>query len=207
VEPKPEPLATLYGSGVVLRRLEPRDALSLAKVLADEEVTRFVHQPPSSELDWGRFINWCHMQHEAGILCCWAVVADGCTEPVGVVQLRRLDPEWHAAEWGILLAAPYWGSGVCLASACCALQFAFSRLGVHRIEARVVDVNGRARRMLQKLGAIREATLRHAFQRGDTAHDQEMWSILAHEWDCLHAAPVRMRLRSDTRQSVTSPDA
>lgn len=176
------PTPTLHGVGVVLRELQSSDAPVLASVLANEAVARFVHQPPASETAWARFIAWAHEQHKAGILCCWGIVPDGSSDIVGVIQLRRLDPDWHTAEWGILLAETYWGTGLCLTASRCALQFAFSSLNVHRIEARVVRVNGRAQRILEKLGAVPEATLREAFRRDGTSHDQVLWSILAAEW-------------------------
>jgi len=187
-------LCTLQGERVVLRPLAPEDAGALAEILADEAVARFVPQPPSSATAWLRFITWSQQQQHSGVMRCWGIVADGRVSPVGVVQLRRLDPEWHAAEWGILLGAAYWGTGICVGAARCVLDFAFTSLHVHRMEARAVRANVRAQRMLEKLGAVPEAILRESFHRSGRSHDQVLWSILAAEW------------RPHERQDAASPD-
>jgi ribosomal-protein-alanine N-acetyltransferase len=60
--------------------------------------------------------------------------------------------------------------------------FAFQELGVYRLEARVVDANGRANGALHKFGATCEGVLRGGFRDGTTIQHQRMWSILASEW-------------------------
>jgi ribosomal-protein-alanine N-acetyltransferase len=187
------PLPTIAGSGVRLRELQTSDAPTLAAVLANEAVARFVHQPPASETAWARFIRWAGEQHRSGILCCWGIVPVDGDDVVGVTQVRRLDPDWHTAEWGILLAQAYWGTGVCVDASRCALDFAFTTLKVHRIEARVVRMNVRAQRILEKLGAVPEATLREAFKCNGTSHDQVLWSILASDWCTATSAGARPR--------------
>jgi ribosomal-protein-serine acetyltransferase len=97
-------------------------------------------------------------------------------------QLRRLDSDWRVAEWGFIIAAPFWGTGVFEAAAHLILQFAFEVVGVHRIEARAAVPNGRGNGALRKLGAVQELQLRQSFIRNGRAHDQLMWSILADEW-------------------------
>jgi hypothetical protein len=52
-------------------------------------------------------------------------------------------------------------------------------MGVHRLEARAVDKNGRGNRALEKLGARGEAVMRNAFSQQYT---QFLWAILADEW-------------------------
>jgi RimJ/RimL family protein N-acetyltransferase len=68
------------------------------------------------------------------------------------------------------------------------LEFAFGTLGVRRVEARAVGVDGRANGSLLKLGARREGLLREGFRNGDVIHDQVMWSLLANDWRAARAA-------------------
>ena len=58
----------------------------------------------------------------------------------------------------------------------------FSKLGVHHIEASILDVNPAARRLLFRLGFRHEGTLRerHLFQ--GRSHDELWFGLLRTEW-------------------------
>jgi ribosomal-protein-alanine N-acetyltransferase len=173
---------TLQGSAVTLRELQRADALTLFTLLTDEQVQHFISPPPSSPHGFELFIDWAASQREAGTYVCFGVVPEGLTAPVGVFQLRQLNGDWRVAEWGFIIAAPFWGTGVFPAAAECILQFAFDVIGVHRIEARAAVPNGRGQGALRKLGAVNELNLRKSFIRNGVRYDQVMWSILAEEW-------------------------
>ena len=69
-----------------------------------------------------------------------------------------------------------------LAAAVAVMQFAFERVGVHRLEARAAAANGRGNAALRKLGATSEGLLRKSFLRNGHYHDQVLWAIVADEW-------------------------
>jgi [ribosomal protein S5]-alanine N-acetyltransferase len=173
---------TLRGGGVTLRELRRTDALTLFTLLTDVQVAHFISPPPSSPEGFEAFINWTRMQRERGEYICLGVIPDGLTEPVGLFQIRQLNRDWRVAEWGFILAMPFWGTGVFAAASECILRFAFDVLGVHRLEARAAIPNGRGNGALLKLGAVSEMSLRRSFVRNGTTYDQVMWSILADEW-------------------------
>lgn len=173
---------TLRGAGVTLRELRRSDALTLFTLLTDAQVAHFISPPPSSPEGFEAFITWTIGQREAGEYVCFGAIPDGLTEPVGLFQLRQLNGDWRVAEWGFILAVPFWGTGLFSAAAECVLRFAFDGLGVHRIEARAAVPNGRGHGALTKLGAVNELSLRKSFVRNGTTYDQVMWSILADEW-------------------------
>ncbi|WP_367079214.1 GNAT family protein [Luteitalea sp.] len=106
----------------------------------------------------------------------------GQTAAVGLFQVRLLEGHGGVAEWGFILGAAYWGSGLFLAGAERMVDFAFHVMGVARLEARASTKNGRGNGALAKLGAVREAVLRHSFERHGIWHDQVLWSLLRHEW-------------------------
>ena len=173
---------TLRAPSVTLRELQRTDALTLFTLLTDAQVAHFISPPPSSPAGFESFIIWTISQREAGTYVCFGLVPDGLSEPVGLFQLRQLNGDWRVAEWGFIIAAPFWGTGLFPTAAECILQFAFDVLGVHRIEARAAVPNGRGHGALMKLGAVNEFHLRKSFERNGTSYDQVMWSILADEW-------------------------
>lgn len=176
---------------VSLRELRPEDAPALLSALTADEVTKFMSPPPSTLEGFQRFIAWAARERDKGNYICFGVVPAGLAEPVGLIQLRALEPGFTVAEWGFALGREFWGSGLFMEGAKLALDFAFETVGVHRLEARATTVNGRGNGALRKLGAVPEGVLPQSFQRGDTVYDQVLWSILADDWRELRVTRSR----------------
>lgn len=185
-------LPVVRGLGFTLRELQVADAASLVAHLTTADVTRFISPPPASVAGFERFIAWTHRERAAGRYACFAVVPEGATAAVGLFQVRRLEGRDGVAEWGFILGAAYWGTGLFLAGAERVADFAFDVMGVHRLEARAALANGRGTGALLKLGAVREAVLRRSFERYGIWHDQGLWAIDGDEWR------DRWRVRSAT---------
>lgn len=192
-------LPVLQSTGVTLRELRVADAPSLFAVLATDEVARFVSPPPTTVAGFERFITWTHTMRREGHYACFAVVPRGLDQAVGILQLKAMTPDFGIAEWGFAIGAAYWGTGLFVESASLTVDFAVDLVGVTRLEARAVTLNGRGNGALAKLGAVREATLRQSFTNGSHTFDQYLWSILAAEWRArrtpLPAVAARQRLR------------
>ena len=171
-------LPALDGQGLTLRELEIEDASSLFEELTTEEVARFISPPPASVEGFEKFIRWTHKQRAAGQYACFAVVPEGQTKAVGMFQIRMLDAEQHLAEWGFALGRAYWGSGLFMAGAQLAVEFAFAEMDVRRLEARSAIPNGRGNAALKKTGAVLEAVLSKSFERNGELLDQALWVIM-----------------------------
>jgi ribosomal-protein-alanine N-acetyltransferase len=175
-------LPVLTAEHVTLRELRVSDAPAMLALLTTQEVARFISPPPPTLEGFQRFITWTHTEREAGRLVCFAVVPHGLEHTVGLIQLRRLDPDFRVAEWGFAIGSPFWGSGIFMESARLVLDFAFDEMGVNRLEARAALPNGRGNGALRKLGARPEAVLSKSFVQNGLAIDQQLWAILAEDW-------------------------
>lgn len=185
-------LPVLRSERIELRQVEARDAEALFTVFGDADVNRFVSAPPKSAAGFERFITETYRQQVAGAALCYVVTRREQGDVIGVLQLRQLEPGFRIAEWGFAFAASSWGTGLFAEAAALLLSFAFERIGVQRLEARVVTRNGRGMRALQKLGAVQEGLLRRSFQREGVEYDQALYAILADEWPLSHALSSRM---------------
>jgi RimJ/RimL family protein N-acetyltransferase len=175
-------LPTLTGSLVTLRELRPSDAASLFVSLSTPEVARFISPPPTTVEGFERFVAWAHRQRAAGQYVCFAVVARSSDVAIGLFQVRSLDADFGTAEWGFAIAHGFWGTGAFVEGATLVLEFAFTIMGSHRLEARAATVNGRGTGALRKIGARREGVLRKSFLRNGEYLDQSLWTILAEDW-------------------------
>jgi RimJ/RimL family protein N-acetyltransferase len=180
----------LTGEHCALRELQVADAPLLVPVLTDPEVMRFMSPPPATVERFAWFIEWSRREREAGRYLAFALVPHAQAAPVGVLQLRQLEPEFRTAEWGVAMAPKYWGAGLFLDAARLLLDFAFTELGVHRLEARAALANSRSQAAMRKLGAVQEGVLRRSLTTADGQRlDQVLWSLLDEDWRQLTAQP------------------
>ena len=175
-------MPVLSTDGLVLREIRHDDASSLLAMLATDDVSRFMSPLPPTLESFGRFVAWNNQQRTAGQSVCFVVVPEGIGSPVGVFQMRSLEPAFVTAEWGFALGSAFWGTGLFASGARLVLDFAFGRLGVRRLEARACAENRRGNGALRKLGATPEGVLRRSFLWRGKYHDQVLWSILDSDW-------------------------
>jgi RimJ/RimL family protein N-acetyltransferase len=175
-------LPQLESPRAVLRELKPGDAVALFQAMSASAVSRFISPPPPTLYGFEQFLRWAQHQRSAGTHLCFGIVAPSTDAPVGLIQIRALEGGFRVSEWGFALASEQWGSGLFLESARLALEFAFTELGVHRLEARAVVRNGRGNAALRKIGAVQEGVLRQSFLRNGEHMDQALWTILGEDW-------------------------
>jgi RimJ/RimL family protein N-acetyltransferase len=177
-------LPELHGNAVTLRELRPADADSLARLLSDPDVRRYIPSPPASASDFARFIRWSHAQRASGTELWFGVVPSDADTAVGLFHLHQLEAPFRTAEWGCVIGQPFWSTGLFDGGAQALFTFAFQTLGVQRLETRVRASNSRANAGLRRLGATEEGHLRRAFLLGGEYHDDVLWALLADDWRC-----------------------
>jgi RimJ/RimL family protein N-acetyltransferase len=180
----------LTGEHCALRELQEDDAAPLVSILTAPDVARFMSPPPATVERFAWFIDWSRREREAGRYLAFALVPHAQSSPVGLLQLRQLEPEFRTAEWGVAMAPRYWGAGLFVDAARLLLDFAFTELGVHRLEARAALANGRGQAAMRKLGAVQEGLLRQSLTTADGQRlDQVLWSLLDEDWRQITAQP------------------
>ena len=176
-------LPVLRGLRLTLRELRLDDSAALLPLITAPDVTRFMSPPPEVPNWFSTFIAATARERQAGRYAGFGIVPHGEDAPVGLVQIRQLEPGFSTAEWGVALGSAWWGKGLFEDAGRLVLGFAFDTLGVHRLEARVATPNARGNAAVRKLGATAEGLLRRALRTADGAtHDQVLWAWLNDEW-------------------------
>jgi RimJ/RimL family protein N-acetyltransferase len=176
-------LPTLRGSRLDLRELHADDADRLLPLITAPEVTQFMSPTPEAPGWFQTFIAATSRERRAGRYAGFAIVPHGQETPVGLLQIRQLEPGFGTAEWGIALGSAWWGQGLFEDAGRLVLGFAFETLGAHRLEARVAAQNARGNAAVAKLGAAAEGLLRASLRTADGSRlDQILWSWLAEDW-------------------------
>jgi RimJ/RimL family protein N-acetyltransferase len=116
--------------------------------------------PATSRSEFDGLLEAAERRFASGEAVFWAVCDATTNQAFGQVGLEHLDP-WHRrAEIGYTLAAAAWGKGFASEAARAAIGWAVPQLGLARVEATVMVGNERSPRVLEKLGFVREGTLR-----------------------------------------------
>jgi RimJ/RimL family protein N-acetyltransferase len=175
----------LHGSRVTLRELRRSDAVTLLSAISTTEVARFISPPPDTVPGFEQFIAHARQQRAIGKEICFGVLTAGLATPVGVFQVRRIEPQCRTAEWGFALGTEFWGEGLFYAAAPLVIDWVFETVGALRLEARSAITNGRGNNALHKLGAVQEAVLRKSLLRDGEYVDQLLWTLTAERWHAI----------------------
>ena len=111
----------------------------------------------------------------------WIVEVEG--RPAGWITLVIHSWEHGLAEWGYALSTPYQGRGHMTAALSRILPELFERTPLYRIEARCSVENEASRRVLEKLGFVREGTLRGYFLLDGERVDNHIYAITRGDWE------------------------
>jgi ribosomal-protein-alanine N-acetyltransferase len=193
---------SLHGDLTMLREVVASDVYTLFTLFSDPVVTAYMAPPPPTLAKFAGFVEWSQQQRAQGRGICFGIVPDGMTAAVGILQVRSLDSTSSDAEWGFVLSAHFWSTGVFSDAAKVLVEFVFTTLHVKRLEARIALRNQRARAALQKIGARFESTLPASSPKGIPRDPASVWILREDDWRNRAHAPrnsadnARQRIRT-----------
>ncbi len=158
----PDEFPVLEAGSALLRRFTAEDLDGLFRCFSDPDTTRFIMDPVERpETLEGILEEFIH-GHDEGISLNWAVVQRSTGLYAGSVSLGEFSFHDGSAETAFELLPEHRGKGLMTGALKAAARYGFEALGLRRIEARVVEGNVKAERLLEKTGFRREGTLRDA---------------------------------------------
>ncbi|HEX4088652.1 MAG TPA: GNAT family protein [Trebonia sp.] len=179
----PLPTPTLRTARLRLRPFTSADADALFALQSNASVLRYWDAPPWTDRSRAdRFIAACEQMAEEGSGARVALdrVSDGAF--IGWCSLTRWNPDFRSASMGYCLAEAAWGQGYATEAGRALLQWAFDALDLNRVQAEADTRNVASARVLEKLGFVREGTLREdCIVNGDVS-DSWVYGLLRREW-------------------------
>lgn len=177
------PTPTLHTDRLRLRPFTDADADALFALHSDADVLRYWDSPPWSEpARADRFIATCRQLAEDGTGARLAVdrVSDGAF--LGWCSLTRWNPDYRSAALGYCFTRAAWGHGYATEAARALLRWAFSTLDLNRVQAETDTRNEASARVLEKLGFLREGTLREDCVVDGEVSDSWVYGLIRREW-------------------------
>lgn len=175
----------LRGEHVVLEPLDESHAEELYAALDDEEVWRHVGSPrPGSVTEMADHVRAALDAHRRGVRMPWVQRCAVTGAVVGTTSYYQPDAELRTVEIGYTqLGRPWWRTGINTEAKLLLLTRAFEDLDAVRVTWQTSSLNERSQRAIERLGAVREGTLRSNRRRADgTWRESALYSMLASEW-------------------------
>lgn len=185
------PAPTLVTDRLHLRPVAGCDADALYAMHSNAYVLRYWDAPP-----------WAERARAARFVAASAQMADDGTGVRLVVEraddqtflgwgsLSRWNPDHRSAALGYCFDAAAWGHGFATEAAGAVLEWGFRSLELNRVQAETDTRNAASARVLEKLGFLREGTLREDCVVDGVVSDSWVYGLLAREWSTPSCAAV-----------------
>jgi RimJ/RimL family protein N-acetyltransferase len=177
------PTPTLETDRLRLRPVTEGDADALFAMHSSAHVLRYWDSPPWSDRARAeRFIAMSRQLADEGTGA--RVILERRTDGVfvGWCGLSRWNPDYRSAALGYCLDDAAWGHGYATEAARALLQWAFDTLDLNRVQAETDTRNLASARVLEKLGFVREGTLREDCVVNGEVSDSWVFGLLRREW-------------------------
>ena len=174
---------TLHTVRLQLRPFNDSDANALFALHSNAYVLRYWDSPPwSNRLRAERFITTCRQIAEAGTGTRLAVDRVSDAAFIGWCSLTRWNPDYRSASMGYCFDDAAWGQGYATEAARALLEWAFDTLDLNRVQAETDTRNAASARVLEKLGFVREGTLREDCVVNGEVSDSWVYGLIRREW-------------------------
>ena len=146
----------IHTERLVLRRWRDADREPFAAMNADPAVVEHLQGPMSRERS-DDFIDRIEAHWEAHGWGLWAIEVPDVAPFIGYVGLWPADAVGPGmVEVGWRLAREYWGHGYATEAARAALEYGFTTVGLTEIVSFTVPQNERSRRVMERIGLVRD---------------------------------------------------
>ncbi|MFI6138898.1 GNAT family N-acetyltransferase [Streptomyces griseus] len=186
------PTPELHTPRLRLRAFTDADAAPLYALQSDPHVLRYWDSPPWTDPARSqRFLATCRRIEEEGSGARVAVERASDGSFIGWCGLTSWNPDFRSASLGYVFEADVWGHGYATESAHAVLRWAFDTLDLNRVQAETDTRNTASARVLEKLGFVREGTLREDCVVNGDVSDSWVFGLLRREWHPTASRHVR----------------
>ena len=169
----------LHTRDLQLRPMSMQDTEGMFAMLSDPESMKYWCDKPLSSIDEAIKVLKKDMESDArGDSLCWAITMDGEEHMIGKCILFQFHLENQRAEIGYILNHNFWRRGLMKQALQAVIDFAFTSLELHRIEADVDVDNAPSLGLLESLGFEREGLFKERWRVYDEWQDSVMLALL-----------------------------
>ena len=169
----------LESKRLLFRNLLLSDSKELFLIRSDEDVMRFMDISRMESINdsekWIQTV-WEDFKNKNGIT--WGIIDKSSNRFVGYFGFWRMIPEHCRAEIGYALNPKYWSNGYMTETLKTLVEYGFSKIKLHSIEANVNPDNKSSIKLLEKIGFKKEAYFRENYLFNNKFYDSIIYSLL-----------------------------
>lgn len=178
--PNFHPFPVLTTERLILRQITFDDADDLFVLRSDERLMRYIGRPLAQTTeDALQLIKKIQDALEANDGISWGISLKADPKLIGTIGYWRIVKEHYRAEIGYLISLEQQGKGLMQEAIGVALDYAFSELQLHSIEANVNPANVASIKLLERNKFIKEAHFKENYFFNGVFHDTFIYSLLS----------------------------
>ena len=155
------PFPNLETERLILRRVNATDIKQIFALRSNPETMKYIPRPLlKTTEDAMEHIAMINTKIETNEGINWAITLKGNPKLIGVIGHYRIKPEHYRAEIGYMLLPEYHGKGIVSEAVKEAVNYGFSVMKLHSIEAILDPENHGSAKVLEKNGFVKEAHLK-----------------------------------------------
>ena len=173
------PFPELSTRRLTLRRIVDADKDDLFLLRSNREVMAYIDRPLAETT--GDAVKWIRVVDDilqAGDGITWGISLKGESGLLGTIGLWRIIKEHHRAEIGYMLHPGQQRKGLMQEAMANVLDFGFSVINLHSVEANVNPGNAASVGLLEKNGFVREAHFKENYLCNGVFKDSFIYSLL-----------------------------
>ena len=164
---------------LLLRKMTMEDAPFLFALRTNGLVNRFTDRPKMKSLNEAEekmktIVSMC--EKNEGVA--WTIELKENRKPVGDISFWRIIKEHYRAEIGYSSLPDYWGKGLMSEAMKTIIDYGFSVLKFHSIEANVNPLNMASIKLLERMKFVREAYFRENYFFNGKFLDSAIYSLI-----------------------------
>ncbi|MBQ9112994.1 MAG: GNAT family N-acetyltransferase [Clostridia bacterium] len=138
---------------LTLRPMHTTDAYDMYEYASREDLTEYLLWSPHPSVTYTRdYLAYIESRYATGDFYDWAITLTENGKMIGTAGFTKIDFPHNSAEIGYVLNPEYHGMGIGTEAAERIVEYGFSELGLHRIEARFMQGNAASLHVMEKLG-------------------------------------------------------
>ena len=165
---------------LILRQLNNDDTNELFFLRSDENVLRLIGKEPAKDIkeveELLTRVNESIRQAESIM---WGIALDSVPDKIsGTICVWNIVKQHHRAEIGYLLHPDHWRKGLMKEAIFKVLDYGFSNMKLHSVEARIKAGNSPSAAVLEATGFVQEGYLKEEYYFNEKFYDSVIYSRL-----------------------------
>jgi [ribosomal protein S5]-alanine N-acetyltransferase len=169
----------LETANLILRKMTYEDTDTFFELRSDEYVLAFIQKnKPANKVEITNLIATINKEFDANNAFTFAITKKKDNSLIGTIGFWRIDKQNHRAEIGYALKTQFHRQGIMQEAIEACIQFGFTQLHLHSIEANILPNNEGSRKLLTNAGFEQEAYFKENYYFDGKFYDSVILSLL-----------------------------